>query len=151
MTVQPMHEQHIDAVADLEQQCFSAPCSAQGLREYLSMRGQHFLVALEQDRVVGYIGLYTVLDEGVITNVAVNPAHRRKGVATALMVAQMTYCFQSGCTFMTLEARESNEGARGLYESLGFEQVGVRPAFYTNPTEAAVLYTKTLKGERTTC
>jgi len=142
MTISPMKTAHIPAVAELERQCFSSPCSEQGLFEYLNMNGSHFLVAEDGDVLLGYAGLYTVPDEGCITNIAVRPGQRRQGIAKALLSAQIDFCKHIGCRTVTLEVRQSNTAARALYEQLGFAQVGIRPEFYQNPQEAAVLYTK---------
>lgn len=94
--------------------------------------------------VVGYLGMERVLDEGYIDNVAVFPAHRRKGVASALLGALIAYGEKEGMAFLTLEVRPSNQGARALYEAHGFQQVGERKNFYQNPVENALLLTRYL-------
>lgn len=82
----PMKTEHLDAVAELERSCFTVPWSRNALAEELDNALSAFLVALdENDRVVGYAGLQVVLDEGYITNVAVRPDCRRRGVAGKLL------------------------------------------------------------------
>lgn len=143
MTVVPMEERHLAALAAIEKACFHAPWSADMLREELG-KGI-FLVAEQDGEVAGYVGCQTVLDEGYITNVAVSPACRQQGIGRALIEELKKRAAQSGLSFVTLEARASNAPAIALYEGAGFRQVGVRRNFYTAPTEDAVLMTLYLK------
>lgn len=138
MTIERMEERHIEDIAAIEKACFRHPWSADGLREELG-RG-HFLAAVEDGVTVGYVGCQTVLDEGYITNVAVLPAFRRRGIAERLLGALLERA--EGLSFVTLEVRESNRPAAALYEKMGFLRVGVRKKFYTEPTEDAVLMTR---------
>ena len=143
MTVVPMEERHLAALAEIEKACFHAPWSADMLREELG-KGI-FLVAEQDGAAVGYVGCQTVLDEGYITNVAVSPACRRQGIGRALVRALVSHARSQGLTFVTLEARASNAPAIALYEGAGFRRVGVRRNFYTAPIEDAVLMTLYLK------
>ena len=143
MTVVPMAERHLAALAEIEKACFHAPWSEAMLREELG-KGI-FLVAERDGQVVGYVGCQTVLDEGYITNVAVSPDCRRQGVGRALIAELVQRARAQGLSFVTLEARASNAPAIALYEGAGFVRVGVRKNFYTAPTEDAVLMTLFLK------
>ena len=143
MTVVPMEERHLAALAEIEKACFHAPWSTDMLREELG-KGI-FLVAEQDGAAVGYVGCQTVLDEGYITNVAVSPACRRQGIGRALVRALVSHARSQGLTFVTLEARASNAPAIALYEGAGFRRVGARRNFYTAPTEDAVLMTLYLK------
>lgn len=143
MTVVPMEERHLAALAEIEKACFHALWSTDMLREELG-KGI-FLVAEQDGAAVGYVGCQTVLDEGYITNVAVSPACRRQGIGRALVRALVSHARSQGLTFVTLEARASNAPAIALYEGAGFRRVGVRRNFYTAPTEDAVLMTLYLK------
>lgn len=143
MTVVPMGERHLAALAEIEKACFHAPWSADMLREELG-KGI-FLVAEQDGAAVGYVGCQTVLDEGYITNVAVSPDCRRQGIGRALIAELTEQAKRAGLAFVTLEVRASNMPAIALYESAGFRQVGVRRNFYTAPTEDAVLMTLYLK------
>lgn len=143
MTVVPMEERHLAALAEIEKACFHAPWSTDMLREELG-KGI-FLVAEQDGAAVGYVGCQTVLDEGYITNVAVSPACRRQGIGRALVGALTSHARGQGLTFVTLEARASNAPAIALYEGAGFRRVGVRRNFYTAPIEDAVLMTLYLK------
>ena len=144
MTVVPMQERHLAALAEIEKVCFHAPWSADMLREEL---GKGLFLVAERDGVaVGYVGCQTVLDEGYITNVAVSPDCRRQGVGRALIGTLVSHAGAQGLAFVTLEARTSNMPAIALYENAGFQQVGVRKNFYTAPVEDALLMTFFLKG-----
>lgn len=139
MTVVPMAERHLAALAEIEKACFHAPWSENMLREELG-KGI-FLVAERDGQAVGYAGCQTVLDEGYITNVAVSPGARRQGVGRALIAALAAQARAQGLAFVTLEVRASNAPAIALYEGAGFVRAGVRKNFYTAPAEDAVLMT----------
>ena len=140
MTVIPMGQSHIAAVAALEQACFSAPWSAAALAEELDNPPAVFRVAVEGDTVLGYVGMHHVLDEGFITNVAVSPEARRRGVARALLADLAAYGREHRLYRITLEVRVGNAAARTLYESEGYKLDGIRPKFYSHPTEDAAIY-----------
>lgn len=143
MTIVPMAERHLAALAGIEKACFHAPWSESMLREELG-KGL-FLVAERDGQAVGYVGCQTVLDEGYITNVAVSPDCRRQGIGRALIAELVFRARAQDLAFVTLEARASNAPAIALYEGAGFVRVGVRKNFYTAPTEDAVLMTLFLK------
>lgn len=140
MTVIPMEQSHIAAVAALEQACFSEPWSAAALAEELDNPPAVFRVAVEGDAVLGYVGMHHVLDEGFITNVAVSPEARRRGVARALLADLAAYGTAHGLYRITLEVRVGNAAARTLYESEGYKLDGIRPGFYRAPAEDAAIY-----------
>ena len=140
-----MAECHIKEIAEIEKLCFSTPWTENGLREELSNSYARFFVALSDGAVAGYIGAHNVVDEVYITNVAVSPDFRRKGVAQSLVVFLVKLSGNENADFVTLEVRESNEAAKCLYEKTGFQIVGKRKDFYELPKENAVLMTKFLK------
>lgn len=140
MQIIPMTAAHVASLAQLEQTCFSTPWSANGLAEELSNPHAVFRVATEGDEVLGYVGMHHLLDEGFITNVAVFPAARRRGVARALLADLAQYAAAHNLYRITLEVRVSNVAAITLYEGAGYVRDGVRPAFYRDPTEDAAIY-----------
>lgn len=133
-------EKLLPQIEALEQVCFSVPWTREQLRTQLGER-QIFLAAVEGEQVVGYVGLMYVLDEGYISNVAVAPEHRRRGLARQLLAELERRCRALQLAFMTLEVRASNTPAIALYESRGFRQVGRRKNYYKNPAEDAILMT----------
>ena len=140
MNILPMQQSHIDAIAALEQACFSEPWSAAALTEELSNPHAVFRVATEGDTVLGYVGMHHLVDEGFVTNVAVAPAARRRGVARALLAALAAYGREHRLCRITLEVRVGNAAARRLYEGEGYRLDGIRPGFYRAPTEDAAIY-----------
>lgn len=135
-----MEQSHIDALAAIEQVCFADPWSAAALREELSNPHAVFRVAVEGDAVLGYVGMHHLVDEGFITNVAVAPEARRRGVARALLAQLAAYGAENRLYRITLEVRVDNTAARALYEGEGYVLDGVRPKFYSHPTEDAAIY-----------
>lgn len=143
MTVVPMRAEHIEAIAALEQACFSTPWSAASLAEELNNPLAVFRVAVDADgRVLGYMGFHHIGDEGYVTNVAVFPAARRRGVAAALLAETARYGEANRLYRVTLEVRVSNAAAIALYEGAGYVRDGVRPRFYRDPVEDAAIYSR---------
>lgn len=137
MTIMQMTSTHVPQVARLEGVCFQDPWSERSIASELENPLSLWLVAMEEDRLLGYVGSQTVLDETDMMNVAVDPAARRQGVARALIQELTAQLKQRGSRKLSLEVRASNLGAIRLYESLGFARLGCRPGYYRNPREDA--------------
>lgn len=134
---------HLDRLEDLERQCFSLPWSRETLLGQFPDEHHVFLVAEDAaGNAVGYVGMMTVLDEGYISNVAVDPACRRQGIADALLLELLRRCQERELSFVTLEVREHNEPAIALYRKHGFVPAGLRKNYYDAPKENAVLMTR---------
>ena len=114
--IREMQVRDTNAVTEIERQIFSQPWSRQGFLDAVNLGNTVFLVAEENNRIIGYIGMYLAMDEGEITNVAVAQVERCHGV---------------------LEVRASNDSAIRLYERNGFVQCGMRKGFYEFPKEDA--------------
>ena len=136
--IENMKPHHLDGVVNIEKICFAHAWTRADLEQQLNLDTSHFAVATVDEKVVGYMGLQVFCGEGYVTNVAVLPDFRRMGIAKKLIEYQMP----NEMSFITLEVRESNLSAIKLYESCGFENVGIRPKFYTDPTENAIIMTK---------
>lgn len=134
-------ERWLPAIAALERQCFSDPWSVEMLRPELPDDSHEFLLAVDGETLIGYVGLMTVLDEGYLSNVAVASEHRRQGIAEALLKALLMRARARKLAFVTLEVRAGNTPAQTLYRKLGFTEVGVRRGYYEHPREDAVLMT----------
>lgn len=134
-----MSYEHIDKVFELENICFSHPWSKKDLENQLILDTSHFLVALVNGNVAGYMGVQIFSREGYVTNVATFPEYRRRGIAKALV----SKALQNEIDFLTLEVRPSNTPAIELYKSFGFDNMGVRNNFYSEPVEDALIMTKT--------
>ena len=141
----PLVHEHLSQAAEIERLCFSDPWSEKMLAEHLANPCSLTLAAVgDTGRLLGYVGLLAVVDEGYITSVAVRPDCRRQGVASSLLQALEARGRARNLTFLTLEVRQSNAPARALYEKLGYIQAGLRRNYYENPREDAVIMTKTL-------
>ena len=138
---------HVDGIEAIEQECFSDPWSREAIVSQLPDGAHEFLVAVDGDRVVGYIGLMHVIDEGYISNVAVTAEYRRKSIGDSLICELVQRGKSLDLAFLTLEVRQSNKPAKALYGKHGFTEVGVRKNYYTKPKEDAVLMTLYLKED----
>ena len=142
MKIMKMADCHVMQVADLEKLCFSDPWSEKSVASELDNPLSLWLVALDGDRVAGYVGSQTVLDETDMMNIAVHPDFRRQGVAEELVEALVQKLREIKSRCLTLEVRASNLPARNLYDKLGFVQIGKRPNYYRNPKEDALILRK---------
>lgn len=142
MRIRRMEERDIPVAARIEAQCFSRPWGEKELRDCLKKDFYVFFTASDDadGTVLGYIGMYRVLEEGDITQVAVSPDSRRRGIGEALLRALLTYAKENGIEAVTLEVRDSNVPAIGLYTKLGFKQIGLRKGYYSEPVEDARIY-----------
>ena len=137
--IERMNESHVSAVAELEKQNFSEPWSENSVRGELTNSLALWLVALEGDTVVGYVGSQTVLGEADMMNIAVADSHRRRGIARMLVRALIE---RLDANMLTLEVRASNAPAIALYQSEGFSQIGLRKNYYRKPKEDALILRK---------
>ncbi len=137
---------HLEALEQLEMSCFSMPWTREMLLGQMPDDSHEFLAAEDESgELLGYVGMMTVLDEGYISNVAVAPEQRRRGIADALIRTLLDRAEMRELSFVTLEVREHNKPAIALYRKHGFVPVGLRKNYYEAPTENAILMTKYLK------
>lgn len=137
-----MTAKHVPQVAELERCCFEAPWSEHSIASELTNPLSVWLVALDGSKVVGYVGTQSVLCEADMMNVAVSPDYRRLGIAQNLVERLVQALCSRKVQSLTLEVRVSNEPAKALYRKLGFSQVGLRPNYYKNPREDALILRK---------
>ena len=142
----PIAPKHIKDIAKLEELCFSEPWSEEGILEAYRL-GTRFFVAETDNLIAGYIGIKAVIDEGYITNIAVFPKFRRRGVAKALLNKVFEFAEEKELSFVSLEVRPSNTEAVSLYEKTGFKEEGRRKNFYRLPLEDALIMTKRFSYE----
>ena len=135
-------EKHAEQLEALEKACFSMPWTMDFLLSQLPDDRHVFIVAAQGEKVLGYVGMMYVLDEGYISNVAVAPEVRRQGIADALIAELIRRCRALELSFVTLEVRAGNAPAISLYEKHGFSPVGRRKNYYDFPKEDAILMTK---------
>lgn len=140
--IRRMKEADIPGAARLEKNCFSVPWSEENLRQSFLNPEYLFLVAEEDGEVVGYAGLFRVLDEGDITNIVIDETYRGRGLGKKLTETLLLEGEKSGIRAFTLEVRAGNERAIHIYEQLGFVQEGIRRNFYEKPVEDALIMWK---------
>ena len=140
MTIRQADVKDVDAIYEIETLCFPDPWSRESLREELGKNPRAFYVGAEIGReVVGYAGLWWILDEGHITNVAVKPGFRNRRIGSQIIEAMLEHTGEQGIRHYTLEVRASNVSARALYEKFGFEVLGVRKGYYQVGHEDALI------------
>ena len=137
-----MNSDHVSQVAELEAICFRDPWSERSVASELENPLSFWLVAVEEDRVAGYVGSQTVMGESDMMNVAVHPDFRRRGIAEKLIADLVDGLKARNSRCITLEVRASNAPAIALYEKLGFQQIGLRKNYYRNPRENALILRK---------
>ena len=145
MIIEKMTAEHLSSVMRIERESFTHPWSEESFVSELSKPTSHLFVAIENNEVVGYAVLETILDEGSLLIIAVDEKYRRKGVAKMLFAKLEDIVTEKELSFITLEVRESNESAINFYDSQGFEKIAVRKNYYSKPIENAVLMTKYYK------
>jgi len=130
----------IKPMAEMDALCFTTPWSERSFeREIKENRLAFYIVAEIGGRLVGYAGLWCIEDEGHITNVAVHPDFRRRGIGKALISVLLSHTIQNGIRSHTLEVRASNEAAISLYKQFGFEPAGLRKNYYEDNGEDAII------------
>jgi len=141
-------KEHVGLLAELESNCFASPRSFQSFSEEIEYSSYFYLLAMtEEDEAVGYIGVQIICGEANIQNLAVLEKFRRQGVADALLSKAIDKAKEEKSSFITLEVRQSNSAAIGLYKKHGFAPVGLRKDFYSKPDEDAILMTKFFETE----
>lgn len=139
MTIRDMQIDDLEQVMPIETENFSVPWTKTGFFSFLIREDAIFLVAEDDQEILGYCGVLTVLDEGDITNVAVRKDRQGEGIGKLLVQELIKKASDAGVTTIHLEVRESNTPAIRLYEKLGFERLGVRRNYYEAPAEDGIM------------
>ena len=137
-----MQQDHVAQVAQLEKECFHDPWSENAVASELKNPLSLWLVAVDGQKVAGYVGSQSVMGEADMMNIAVSSDYRRSGIAQELVERLVALLREKDVYSLTLEVRASNEPAKALYSKLGFNQVGRRPNYYRNPKEEALILRK---------
>jgi ribosomal-protein-alanine N-acetyltransferase len=140
--IRGMRYDDLDQITEVEKVCFSLPWSKNSFERELENELAYYQCAEENGKIMGYMGMWRILDECHITNVAVLPEYRKRGIASMLISKMVEICKCSEILNMTLEVRESNLPAINLYEKFGFISVGKRPRYYLKPVEDAIIMWK---------
>jgi len=145
MIIRKMTNKDLDGVFAIESLSFTTPWTYESFFNEVNINHlAYYAVAILEDRVVAYGGLWAVIDEAHITNVAVHPEFRGKGYSKRLMQHLMDYARSRDLERMTLEVRVNNTVAIALYKKMGFLVAGVRPKYYQDTGEDAMILWATL-------
>jgi ribosomal-protein-alanine N-acetyltransferase len=142
LRIRPMTTADLAAVQHIERASFTTPWPPQAYRQELEAnRLAHYLVAELADEIVAYGGVWLMVDEAHVTTFAVHPAYRRRRIGERLLLALLDIAVDRRAREATLEVRLSNLAARRLYEKYGFRPVGIRPRYYSDNGEDALIMT----------
>ena len=140
LKVRKLNINDLDDIMEIELNSFPYPWSSDSYRKELeeNLFARYYGVVFEE-RLIAFMGYWAIVDESHVSNIAVHPLFRRQGVGEYLLRHVMVYSLREGCLRMTLEVRKSNLNAQHLYEKLGFRSYGIRPRYYSNNDEDAVI------------
>lgn len=135
-----MVEMDIPSVVAIEEEAFAIPWTQEIFEHEMNGNNYaHYIVAVENEEVIGHFGMWIVLDECHITNIAVRKRLRGRGIGEKLMSEAIRLCKDMNVKLMTLEVRVSNHTAQNLYRKLGFKDGGIRKNYYTDDREDALV------------
>lgn len=137
--IRSMTKDDVDSVYIVEEDCFTDPWSKESIRKELKNDLARYLVAELDNKIVGYVGVWFVVDEGHITNVAVHSDYRGQKIGDKLVKEMVKLCKESKLIAMTLEVRVSNTVAQNLYKKYGFKMGGIRKEYYSDNKEDAII------------
>lgn len=140
--IRQMEKKDIEQVERIEKEIFSIPWSAHSFEDAAMTKENIYLVCECNGVIAGYCGLWTVLGEGNITNMAVDKEYRKMGIGEALMKEMEKRGRQKDVDIFFLEVRQSNAAARRLYDKMGYKEIGTRKRFYERPVEDAIVMSK---------
>jgi ribosomal-protein-alanine N-acetyltransferase len=140
VTFRKMTLHDVDAVYEIEKESFTLAWTKEAFeQEMVKNEFAYYVVAETEEGIIGYCGMWLVIDEAHITNIAISPSQRGKKLGEALMKASIDSAKAQGAQLMTLEARVSNIVAINLYKKLGFQNGGIRKGYYTDNQEDAIV------------
>lgn len=143
--IEPMALSDIDGVFEVEKSCFEDYWSKDSFKKELSNDVARYIVAKLGGKIVGYVGIWLIVDEGHITNVAVHKDYRGQKIGDKLIKSLVELCRKNSILAMTLEVRSSNTIAQNLYKKYGFKMVGVRKEYYSDNKEDAIIMWNQIK------
>lgn len=141
--IEPMQQKDIDSVVNISILSFPSPWSKESFEnELTNNKYARYLVAHKDGVVVGYGGMWIILDESHVTNIAVHPEYRGIGIGKAILDAMINVCKTNSIPSITLEVRVSNKIAQNMYEEFGFKNEGIRKKYYHDTGEDGIIMWK---------
>lgn len=139
LVIEPMRAEDIPEMMDIERMCFRTPWHENAFYNELYHQPACYLVAKVNERVVGYGGMWVIMDEAHITTLAVHPNYRRQHVGERILLALLECAIARQARHATLEVRETNTAAQRLYSKYGFYAVAIRKGYYADTGEDALI------------
>ncbi len=141
--IRDMKESDLDRIMEIEEKSFNPPWSREAfLLELTKNLLAKYIVAEVDGQVVGYGGIWLIIDEGHVTNIAVDEEYRGKGIGSKILEGLIQICRERNMTAMTLEVRKSNVVAQSLYRKYGFKEYGIRKGYYQDNNDDAIIMWK---------
>jgi ribosomal-protein-alanine N-acetyltransferase len=147
IAISPMTPADLDEVLVIERHSFPSAWSRGSYERELRNRNSYYFAAHHEGRLVGYIGMWVVVDEAHITTLAVHPNCRRRGLGSHLLRRLIEHARQRRAARITLEVRERNFAAISMYRTFGFQQTGVLRGYYGDTGENGLVMWKILRPE----
>lgn len=140
LTFRFLNENDIDEILEIEHASFTLPWTKQAFQNEFSANQYAVYVGIEEEgKIIGYCGVWIIIDEAHITNIAILPQYRGRKLGEALMRKVMQLAVERDVKTMTLEVRVTNQIAQSLYRKLGFQDGGIRKRYYTDNQEDALV------------
>jgi len=139
VTIERMQREDIPRIMEIEKQCFTTPWHESAYLTELVNRSAYYVVARVDDKIVGYSGMWVIIDEAHITTIGVDPKYRGKKIGEQILIAMLEEAQRRGARRATLEVRESNHLAQNLYRKYGFIPAAIRRGYYSDNNENAVV------------
>lgn len=146
LVIRSIEEDDVDQIAEIEKECFATPWPREAfLTEIRENKLARYIVAEVDGKLAGYGGMWLIINEAHITNIAVKKEYRGLGIGNRIVESLIYYCTAHNIERMTLEVRKSNIVAQNLYKKYGFVEYGIRPSYYADNNEDAVIMWRTNK------
>ena len=149
--VEKMNLSHLDDVMEIEAKCYGKHHWSRGsfASELNNPCACYLTVVNENNKCVGYMGVWRIIDEAHVTNLAVHPDFQGNCLAHFLILSSLKECYEDKIKYMTLEVRKSNERAKHIYEKFGFKSLGIRKKYYQdNNEDAIIMWTENIFSEK---
>ncbi|MEI6132026.1 MAG: ribosomal protein S18-alanine N-acetyltransferase [Bacillota bacterium] len=139
---EPLKKSHIEGIIGIEKKCFQSPWSKEAFLKETENEIAYYIIAIENGEILGYGGMWLILDEGHITNIAVEPSRQREGIAKKIVENLILKASEEKVVAMTLEVRVNNTAAINLYKKFGFFNAGIRKNYYEDSEDALIMWRK---------
>lgn len=139
ISIDRMQMDDTECVAKLDVKCFPTPWSLGAYRTEVNNPSAYYIVAKLDDEIVGYAGMWMIMEEAHVTTIGVDPEHRGKKIGERMVVNMLDEALHRGARRATLEVRKHNYTAQNLYVKYGFHEVSIRKGYYANNNEDALV------------